>query len=320
VRPTSAPTDEQRQQARDLAERGQQAAILGDSPTALRLLRNASLLDPTDPDLAYHLARAYETAKDASNAASEYCRFLALSPTALEAGEILEKVRLLAPPRVDPALAAALAGFRSGVTAFERGQLIAADTAFTQAIAFDSSWADAYYNRAFVRQARGDRASARTDFERYLRFKPGAPDRDAVAARIASLGASTFSPVQALALGVVLPGAGEFYTGRPIRGLLTLGAVGGAVGYALWEKNTTKPVQVTATDPFGKPYTYTSTRVTSERPNVLVGAIAAGSIVAVSALDAAIFAYFSNLQSRRVAVSFVPGPATVVAKVSVLVR
>ncbi len=319
VRPASVPTDEQRQRARDLAQRGQQAAILGDSPAALRDLREASALDPSDPDLAYQLARAYETAKDAANAAKEYCRFLVLSPTTLEAGEILEKVRILAPPRVDPAVESALAGFRSGVAAYEHGQLPVADTAFSRAIAFDSTWADAYYNRAYVRQARGDRASARADFEQYLTLKPAAADRATVASRIAALSAPTFSPYKTFALGVFLPGAGEFYTRRPIRGLLTLAAVGGAGWYALLEKKKTKSFQATATDPFGNPYTYTSTRVTTGRPNLLVGGIVAGSFAALSVLDATTFAVLSTLEARHVAVSVVPGPTVFVAKLTLFI-
>jgi tetratricopeptide (TPR) repeat protein len=322
VKPTKSPNDEQRQRARALAQHGQEAAILGDSPAALRDLRDASALDPTDPELAYNLARAYETAKDAANAANEYCRFLALSPTATEATEILEKVRLLAPPRPDPAVVSALAAFRSGAAGFERGELAVADSGFTQAIAFDSTWADAYYNRAYVHQARGDRASARADLEQYLKFKPAAKDRDAVAARVAALSAPAFSPFRALALGVFIPGAGEFYTGRPMRGVLTLVAVGGAATYAMWEKDRPISVQETATDPFGRPYTYTATRLKHERPNLLVGGIVAASVAGLSALDATVFAFLSTwrVEVRRVAVSFVPGPTMAVAKVSLLIQ
>src|SRR4051794_3999071 len=57
-----APTDAQRRRARDLAQNGRQAAILGDSGAAFTQMREASQLDPTDSDLAYQLARAYETA------------------------------------------------------------------------------------------------------------------------------------------------------------------------------------------------------------------------------------------------------------------
>src|SRR5439155_27187515 len=58
----SAPTDSARRRARVFAQRGRQAAILGDRTTALALLRQAASLDPTDADLAYELARAEESA------------------------------------------------------------------------------------------------------------------------------------------------------------------------------------------------------------------------------------------------------------------
>src|SRR4051812_1904650 len=62
VETPTAPTDAQRKQARDLARNGRQAAMLGDSAAAFAQMREASKLDPTDADLAYQLARAYETA------------------------------------------------------------------------------------------------------------------------------------------------------------------------------------------------------------------------------------------------------------------
>lgn len=318
ARPTGTPTEEQRQQARDLAQRGQQAAILGDNQAALRALRDAAALDPTNPDFAYQLARAYEGSQDAENAAKEYCRFLVLSPTAPEAGEVIEKVRLLAPP--DPAVDSALTAFQSGVEAYGRGQLYIAENAFSAAIAADPAWADAYYNRGQVRMARDDRERARADFELYLQLKPTAEDRARIARQVATLRRPIFSPGQALGLGVIVPGGGFFYTRQPAVGLLTMAGVGGAVAYALVKKSTTLSTQQTATDPFGNPYTYTTTRLKTDRPNVLVGAVAAGAIAGVSAISAAIYAHTSNIESRRVALSFVPGTNQFLATVTLLTR
>jgi hypothetical protein len=73
--PSSVTADAHRK-ARDIAQNGRQAAILGDSAAALAQLREASTIDPTDSDLAYELARAYESSGAAANAAKEYCRFL----------------------------------------------------------------------------------------------------------------------------------------------------------------------------------------------------------------------------------------------------
>src|SRR4051812_7193688 len=50
-------TAEQRREARELAQRAQQSAILGDRSAARDQLRQASAMDPANPDLAYQLAR-----------------------------------------------------------------------------------------------------------------------------------------------------------------------------------------------------------------------------------------------------------------------
>ena len=173
----AAPNPEQRQRAHNLLQQGQQAAMLGDSPAELRALRDASDLDPSDPDLAYQLARAYEAARDSRNAVVEYCRFLSLAPTSRDAGDVVEKIRTLSPPRPDQIIDLTLAVFRSGVAAYHRGQFAAADSAFTRSIEADAEWADAFYNRARVRTARGDRQGARADFEQYLvaRARSGRP-------------------------------------------------------------------------------------------------------------------------------------------------
>lgn len=46
-------------------------------------------------------------------------------------------------------------------------------------------------------------------------------------------GGELYSPGRALALGLVVPGLGQFYTGRPARGLLALGVAGGVVAVGL---------------------------------------------------------------------------------------
>lgn len=306
VKPSGSPTDAQRQQARALVQRGQQAAIIGDDQAALKALQDASGIDPTDPNLAYQLARAYEATRDGESAAREYCRFLLLSPTAPEAGEVMEKVRALSPPKLDPAMDSALTAFQSGVEAYERRQYYVAEGAFTTAIAFDPAWADAYYNRGQVRLASDDRERARADFELYLQLKPTANDHAQVAKQVAALRRPIFVPGVAFLLGAVFPGGGQFYTHQPILGVLALGGVGGAIAYAIQEKSTTIVTQTATADPFGNPYTFTTERLKTDRPNAVVGAAVAGGIAGVSAIAAAIYANASNTESRRVYVSVVP--------------
>ena len=92
--PPHAPTADQRRAARDLAARAQEAAIVSIDSTARDLYERAARLDPTDPAIAYALARSYESARDA-RAIGEYCRFLALQPAAPEAADVRRRVAAL---------------------------------------------------------------------------------------------------------------------------------------------------------------------------------------------------------------------------------
>ena len=312
-----APTAEQRRSARQLAQRGQEASILGDSVGALVQLRQAVTLDPTDPDLAYQLARAYETAGAGPDAAKEYCRFLALAPNAPEATEARERARILAPPRPDPTIMAATSAFTLGLNAYNKGQLVQAEVHFSTAIQNHSSWADAYYDRAVVRTATGDRDGAVDDFTRYLGLRPDAPDRVQIRSRIDALRRPALSPGQALSLGLVIPGGGQFYARRPIRGVLSLVGFGAGLAAALQQKTSVVTVDTTFSGPFGTTYPGTVKHVRKERPYLVPGAAVAGGILLVSAFDA--FAYSRSVSAgpRRVSVSIAPDAGALVARVSV---
>src|SRR4030095_11873553 len=83
------------------------------------------------------------------------------------------------------------------------------------------------YDRALANALHGQRELAIADLQRYLRLRPEAEDRAAVIARISSLRGGPLSPGAALGLGLIIPGAGQMYTGRRAFGLLTLAAAGG---------------------------------------------------------------------------------------------
>ena len=314
------PSDAQRRRARDLAQNGRQAAILGDSAAAFAQMREASQLDPTDSDLAYQLARAYETAGATSNAAKEYCRFLAIAPNAPEAGEARTRVAALAPPILSSSPSVAAVLFDAGVTAYERKQLAEAEAKFAASITAEPTWADSYYDRAMVRLAQGDPRRAQSDLEEYLRLKPQASDRAQVVARIETLRQRPPSPGQALGLGLIVPGGGQFYTRRPLRGALFLAAASGAIGFAVQQQTTTKTVEQTATDPFGNQYTFTSTHLVTDRPNLVPGFAVAGALIAGSALEAFIYAKHQSADVRRVSVSVSPSAAGLSARVSLQLR
>jgi tetratricopeptide (TPR) repeat protein len=311
-----APTNEQRRKARDLSERAQQAAILGDSVSARDQLRQAAQLDPTDPDLAYRLARANETSGATDAAATEYCRLIALAPSAPETAEAREKVAVLARPTLSGQAQSAETTFRAAIAAYERGQMTTAEAGFNAAIKNQPNWAEAYYDRALVLLLEGERDAALRDFEQYLRLKPDADDRAFVAARIDALRRGSASPASALAMGLVVPGAGQFYTGRPVRGLLSLAAFGGAVAFGLQQTTKTITVQQTATDPFGNPYTFTTTRLKTERPNLIPGVAVAGAIAVGSAIEAFVFASNARDTGTRVALSVVPSGTALEVRLS----
>jgi tetratricopeptide (TPR) repeat protein len=251
------------------------------------------------------------------DAAKEYCRFIALAPAAPEAAEAREKVASLARPALNGQAVAAEATFRAGITAYERGQMTQAEAAFDAAIKNQPTWADAYYDRALVLVQRGQRDAAIRDFEQYLRLKPEADDRVLVVARIDNLRRSTVSPANALALGIVIPGAGQFYTGRPVRGLVSLIAAGGALAFGIQQRTRTVTVQQSATDPFGNPYTFTTTQRKTDRPNLVPGVAAAGAIAVGSAIEAYLFAHHARDGGRRVALSVTPSGAAVAVGLTV---
>ena len=303
----AAPNAAQRIQARDLARRGQQSAILGDRASARDQLRQAATLDPTDADLAYQLARANDAADDATGAVQEYCRFLAISPSAPEAAETRDRVAMLGRPLQLATSQPALSAFQAGIAAYERGDLATAETQFRTAITRQPSWAEAYYDRGIVLLARGDRPHALADFEQYLRLKPEADDRVAVVARVNSLRTRTLSPSTALSLGLVIPGAGQFYTGRPVGGVFALAGTGAALAYAFTSSTRLVTVQKQGTDPFGKLYTFSETHSVTERPNMTLGLAGAGAIAIGSAIEAYRHAGATATPPRRVSVSLIPG-------------
>ena len=234
-RPAAAPSAEHRRAARELAERAQQAAILGDRASSREQLRQAAALDPRDPDLAYQLARANDAAGAAADAASEYCRFLSLAPEGAEAAEARERIAVLAPPA------------RANAPVTVTGRL---------------------------------------------------------------------SPTRALSLGLVIPGAGQFYTGRPVVGAVAFGAAAAGVACAMTQRTTFTTSEQTATDPFGNPYTYTARQAVNTRPCLVPGLAIAGSIAVAAAIEA--YSHVRELNAdRRVAVDLYPRGGSLALQVTV---
>jgi tetratricopeptide (TPR) repeat protein len=305
VEQSASPTDAQRRDARDLAQRARQSAILGDAAAELSQLRDAASLDPMDPSLAYALARAYETAGVPSSAALEYCRFLSLAPNATEAPDVRARAASLLPPKPDTVVTPEWTAFKRGVDAYDNGQWANAEQFFTTVIRFDSTSADAYYNRAVARALQDLREPAAVDYEYYLRLRPEALDRALVAARVNQLRARRLSASQAFGLGVVIPGGGQFYARRPVRGIVSLALVGAATAVAMMEGTTATTTTKSATDPFGNSYKYSVTTAQKSHPYVVPALVAGSGIALWSAIDAA--RYVRGGGASSVSVSLLPG-------------
>src|SRR5262249_6773066 len=157
-------------------------------------------------------------------------------------------VATLVPPKPDTVVTIEGTAFKRGAESYDKGQWSDAEVYFNTVLRVDSSSADAYYDRALVRTQLNRRDDAAADYERYLRLRPEAVDRAAVVSRINTLRAQHLSASQAFGLGVVVPGGGQFYTKRPLRGFLSLVAAGASAGLAMTQKTTNTTTTKTAND------------------------------------------------------------------------
>lgn len=311
----AAPSEAQRRQARQLAAQGQQASIIDDYARARDLYRQAAQLDPTDANTAYYLARAQEAVKNSGEAVKEYCRFLALTPTASESAEVRDRIAALSSSRPTTVPDQALAQFRAGLDQYEKGRLPDAITAFSGTIAQAPDWPEPYFNRGVAYQAQGRRGQALEDFERYLQLRPEAEDRSAVVARIDGLRRGMLDPSGALTRGLIIPGFGQYYTRRPVIGALVLAGVGSAVYVALQETTVHTTRIGNFIDYFGKPYQSPVKVIQRERPHLVTGLVAAGGITVAAALEA----YFRARADRGDAPAPAPGTRTSTSGLSPLI-
>jgi tetratricopeptide (TPR) repeat protein len=226
-------SSEQRAEAERLAASSGQAAILGDNASAAALLGRAARLDPASASIAYRHARALEETGRAREALSEYCRYLSLAPDAPDTGETRARMEMLGGNVGHSLPVPALRAFGTGVEAFDDGRFGDAEVAFGIASRAAPSWADAAYNRAVARAAGGRREEAIEDLRRYLELKPGAPDEREVERVVLVLSGQRAprSASSVLAAGLVVPGLGQFTTGRARTGALVLGGAAGAAAF-----------------------------------------------------------------------------------------
>jgi tetratricopeptide (TPR) repeat protein len=296
VASTSPSTDAEAQQ---LISDAETAALQGEHVAARDAFTRAAALQPGNARLAYYLGREHEALDENTNAVRQYCRYLQLAPDASDADEVRGRVVRLTPATELARLEEARSNFQTGVALLRRRQYEAADSVFGFVAGRLPAAPEPYFNRALARAARGERATAMQDFEKYLELSPEALDRVRLRDAMSQLPDRVYSPGRAFGSGLLVPGLGQMSTGRPLLGIVSLGAVGGAVALALRSQDETTEQRFT--DPFGQPYTDSIT--TTSRPQLTVGLAAAGAVW----LGAALESIFYARRSRQRAESIIAG-------------
>lgn len=282
--PTSA---EEAAQAVQMGTTARQAVILGDLGRARELLERAVSLDPSSPALAYQYGRILEDLGETREAVVEYCRALASGASdedALDARARVDAYAEASRRRVPPE---ALEAFRAGVTAFGQGRIESALGAFVAAGRAHSDLPEAAFNRGVSLETLGRGVEAAEAYRAYLELRPDAPDAIQVSEKIGQLQVvqERPSPGSALALGMLLPGGGQFYTGRPLGGVALLALAGGAaaVGFLVEEVDVRclRPVESGQACP---PSDVVARDVT--KPYLTYGLAGAGALVLAGAIEA----------------------------------
>ena len=232
-------SDEAAADAQRLASDASQAAILGQYDQARSLLSDATSRDPSSTSVSYALGRLLEDGGDQEAALREYCRFLTLGGEPSELREVEGRVENVGRALGVFGAEAARTALAAGIDAFDRGDYDEAVRNFSSALIELPDWDQAHFNRAvaYLRSGRQDAGVA--DLEWYLEISPAAADRLAVEAQLAALeppAEAVYNPRTALVTGLVLPGMGHFYTGRPAYGILLLGTAGASAGFGLLYK------------------------------------------------------------------------------------
>jgi tetratricopeptide (TPR) repeat protein len=215
-----------------------QAMLLGDLEGALEFLDRALALDPAASEAIYLRARIHDRRGDEDAATAALCRYLAVDPHGPSAGEVH---RRLDQARDQGAGRPLIEAYRRGLALEQEGRLAEAEAAFTEVVVARPMAAIALYNRGLVRLALGREEAGRGDLQRYLVLEPEAPDAAEVRRFIGPRAVAAGPPDgrTAFLAGALLPGGGQFYTGRPQAGVAVLGAVGAALAAGMLYERTT---------------------------------------------------------------------------------
>jgi tetratricopeptide (TPR) repeat protein len=270
-----------------------QAMLLGDLDGALEFLNRALLLDPSAAEAVYLRARILQRQGASDAAAAALCHYLRLNPASASAQEVRQR---LDDARDAGAARSVMDIYRRALALEQEGRLGEAEAAFTEVLSARPAAAVARYNRAVIRFALGQDAAARADLVAYLELEPRASDADQVRQ---FLGPTTDYPARpratatasarprastAFIIGALVPGGGQYYTGRPTLGAAVTAVAGGVVAAGILHRKTT----IHCRDALAEvcPEDMISSRDT-ERPLLLPAIGAAAGLALVAALEAA---------------------------------
>lgn len=286
--PEAVPSDEDRREAERLLGEANRAAILGEREGALELLRAAADLDPASSEVAYRLGRILEDAGQEREALRAFCRHLALEDDGgVNVADARARAERIAPPADTSFSESARSAFEEGVAAFDAGSLETAARHFSRALVEAPDWEDAHYNRGVTYLRMGRIGAAAADLEWYLETDPVASDRARVEAHLEQLApalAPEYDRRTALTAGLVVPGMGHFYSGRPGAGFLVLATATASAGAGLLHR--TVEVQCRSVPVDGEcPPAEVLARV-EDRPLLVPGLLGAAAITVAGAIHA----------------------------------
>ncbi len=284
-----------------LADAATQAMILGDLAAALDFLDQALLLDPGAAEAIYLRARILEEQGEVNAAAAALCAYLALRPDGPSAREVHQRLDEARDAGIGQEVAAR---YRQALALEFEGRLEEAEAAFSDVLSARPDAPMALYNRGVVRSVLGRSEGAQQDFERYVRLTPAPADVGDVrrylvatfpaseeATRAAQAGPAGMAgprPGTAFAVGALLPGGGQFYTGRPALGLAVTALAGGALATGLlYERTTVRCLD--ATIQTNCPEELVASRETS-RPFLAPAVLAAAGVMIGAAIEASFHA------------------------------
>ena len=291
----AVPSEEERTEAGRLGSNADQALILGDQERARDLFARATELDPTSPELGYRYARVLEELGARSEAIAQFCRVMALGPGSGGIGDAPARLQAILDQERAQIPETSIQRFEAGLSQADGGRLEDALQSFGAAWRDAPDWAEAVYNRGIIQARLGRVEAAAADLEEYLALRPGAEDAMLVSQRIGQIRSLTNlpSPSAALTLGLLFPGAGQFYSGRAWGGLAVLTLAGGAAaaGFLIEE------VTVNCVGSVGAGGECPPDRVigeVSDTPYLVHGLVAAGAVAVIGAVES-----FFRARGRR---------------------